>query len=104
MSQWSDLPSFDEVQELLKRRASISAEIRMLELRLQWKEAEISVEKPRNTSVRIIGYDDETREFMLTMREALATKRGELDVLDAELKLLDYRKDIFRALAYRERI
>lgn len=101
---WNELPGFEEVHDFLRKRAALSAEIRVLELKIKLLEAEISVQKPRNTAARVIGYDDETGAAMREMRNCLAYKCGELDEVDAEIKFFDYRKDIIKTLAYRERM
>lgn len=99
---WTDTPNFDEVHDILKRRASLSGRIRITELNIQLLEAEIGLEKPRNTHIRFLGSDG-NRERMQSLRVELVNLRNELDEVEAEIKFLDYRKDIFRAVAYRER-
>ncbi len=101
---WNEAPGYEEVHDLMRRRAGVSAEVRSLELQVQITEALISLEKPRNTAARVVGYDDETRERMLKLRNDLTKKRSELDELDAEVKFLDYHKDIYKAISYRERM
>jgi hypothetical protein len=104
MSGWNDMPSFEEVGDTLKSKASLSAEIRVLELRIQILEAEITQERPRNTAVRIMGYDQETSQSIRQLRAELADKRGQLDEVESKVKFLDYWKDMFKAVSYRERL
>jgi hypothetical protein len=104
MSGWNDMPSFEEVGDTLKSKASLSAEIRVLELRIQILEAEITQERPRNTAVRIIGYDQETSQSIRQLRAELADKRGQLDEVESKVKFLYYLKDMFKAVSYRERL
>lgn len=101
---WNDAPNYEEVHDLMRHRARVSAEVRSLELQVQITEAMISIEKPRNTAARVVGYDDETRERILKLRNDLATKRSELDELDAEVKFSDYHRDMYKAISYRERM
>lgn len=99
---WTELPSFDDVRAWLQRRAKITAEIRVLELRIQMREAETGLRNPRNTAIRVLG-DEESRDLP-TLREALVDKRNELDDVEADIKLFDYQKDVFKTLSYRERV
>lgn len=101
---WQEQPSFDDVKSALRQRASLTAQIRVLEYELQELQAKISLEKPRNTAVKIVGYDEETRMALQGINHSIINLRCQLDDVEAEIKFGEYHKDMFKALAYRERI
>jgi hypothetical protein len=97
---WTNLPSYEDIAGLLRTRAAVTANIRVLELQIQIAEARISLEHPRNTAIRVVGNESHD---ILSLRDALIDRKNQLDELEAEIKLFDYQKDVFKTLSYRER-
>jgi hypothetical protein len=103
---WKELPTADVVYGWLKRRAVVQANIRSLSLGISIEEARISMEKPRDKAVRVVGLGgiggDDTP--VIRLRRELDAMQRELDDLDAEIKMFEFRKDVFKSLSFKERV
>jgi hypothetical protein len=99
---WKELPTSDVVYGWLKRRAVAAARARMLALDISIEEARITQEKPRDTAVRITGIGGTGP--IQGMRRALAEAQAELDDIDADIKMFEFRRDVFKSLSFRERM
>jgi hypothetical protein len=103
---WRSLPSADVVHGWLKQQAGLKAEIRVLQLEISIQEATISRLKPRDKGVRLIGLaqDDAQEEpIVLQIRRQLAATQAALDAVEVELEMFTFTRDIFKALAFKER-
>jgi hypothetical protein len=100
---WRSLPSADQVHGWLRLQSQLKAKVRSIKLEIQLEEARIGKKKPRDTSARVIGVDEEQSPIVY-LRKALLDAEANLDEIESELKMFEFRRDIFRALAYKERL
>lgn len=103
MLNWSDIPDLDTVRTYILKRGDVRAELTILTTELSFEQARISKAKPRDKAVRIIGLDDESTTTLLDLQRQIAQLRAELDHIDAEIDFNTYHKEMFKALAYKER-
>lgn len=101
---WNELPGPDEVQHWLSERARLRAAVRFAELNLKIEEARMSKRAPRNTAARVIGVDEESEQTLIGLNVSLLQARSDLDSVEAELEMLDYRKEIYKANSFRGRV
>lgn len=99
---WRSLPSADQVYGWLKLQSNLKAKIRSLKLEISIEEAKITRQKPRDTAVRVIGLEDNSA--ILYLRRELVHAESELDTVEAELRMFEFRRDVFRAISYKERV
>lgn len=100
---WTDPPDHVSVYDALKRRAAIKGELEMLGFRLRIVQAEITKAKPRDTAVRVIGYDEATSKELYDIQYRMAELAGELELVEVDIKYNDYHRDMFKSLSFRER-
>lgn len=100
---WYELPTQEEVHRYLKERAMLKADIETLANALQIAQAQVSQRKPRDTAARIIGIDEASSQQLLSLQNKIAELRGSLALADAEIEFHNYKREIYKALAYRER-
>lgn len=101
--EWSDIPDMLTVREALQRRASIKAQIELVNFDYSLAAAQVGLQKPRNPDARIAGIDEESAGILIPLQRRIVELRGELSRVEEEITFLQYHKDIFKALAYKER-
>jgi len=103
MNSWREEPVFELVQSALKDRGIIKAKIEAFEAELKILQAQMSQKQPRNTSVKIIGIDQESSERLIGLQKELAYLYGSLAKCEAEIDFNKFHLELFKALAYKER-
>lgn len=100
---WSDPPELEEVRAAYRNEAAYTATLRALELRLTILQARISRVTPRNTAVRVVGNNDADRDELQGLYNDIEHQRKLLDETKAEVKFLEFRLEMFKAISYRTR-
>ncbi len=103
MTEWRDAPDLHEVYQQLKQRGQIKAEIGMLENELKVEQARISTRKPRDTAARIIGIDDVSGALLIDLQSRITQLKSELEIVEAAITFSQFHRDMFKAIAYKER-
>src|SRR5258706_7209422 len=101
---WSEAPVCEDVQIMLRDLAQARAQLRLEELRLEILKARMDKVRPRTPHVRIIGVDADSEIELATLQFSVAEFKGIVDRLEADAKFHEYRRDMYRALSYRERL
>ena len=100
---WSELPDYDKVRDALKAQARLKADLRVAELELEIAQAELVRIKPRDSSVKLIGIDEESKQRLHSLHLRVIVLRAQLDELDADVKFNDYVKDAAKVMSYKGR-
>jgi hypothetical protein len=101
---WEELPDVMDVHGALMKQANLKALVKMAKLELEIYQAELSNKIPRNSSVKLVGHDDESRDRLRILLNRLVELESELDVVDAEVKFNSHRIEAAKMLAYKNRI
>lgn len=101
---WNEAPDFDEVRQTFRELAAAKAELRVAELNLQIEQALMDRARPRTPHVRVIGIDDESRERLRVLHLEVTKWRAEVDMHEANSTFLQYRKDMYKAQSYKDRL
>jgi hypothetical protein len=101
---WEILPDAGEVHTSLMRQADLKARLKIAKLELEIYQAELVRSKPRDTSVKLIGIDDETRARVRELLQRVIDVEVELDTVDAQVKFNNHRVDAAKMLAYKTRM
>ena len=104
---WRELPTADFIYKALQHRAVLQAKVRALALEIQIEEAHITQKKPRDKAVRFVGIEDAEHNhppYILDLRRELIKTQADLDMLEAEVKMFEFRKDVFKSLSFKERL
>lgn len=100
---WREEPSFENVQSALKERGITKAQIEALDAELKIEQAFIARKKPRDTSARVVGIDEETQTRLIELQRELAQLRGKLAQVEADVDFNKFHLDIFKALCFKEK-
>lgn len=100
---WDAMPTMEEVREVMQEVATTRAQVRIATLELELFEARMDQIKPRSTSAKKLGVDDATLEESLKLRRQLIDYKNQLDKWEMALEFLNYRKELYKAEAYRVR-
>lgn len=101
---WNELPDILDVHDTLKRQADLKAQLRIAKLTLEIYQATLTKEKPRDSSVKLIGIDAESRAQLENYLRHVAELEGELDKVDADVKFNGHRIEGARAMMYKNRL
>lgn len=101
---WAELPGIDDVYSSLKKQAQIKARLRVAKLELEIYQAKMTQAKPRTTSVKLVGVDEQSEVRLYELLLSVANLESELDELDAEVKFNEYRREAAKIISYKQRI
>ncbi len=102
--QWSELPDITDVRSALKAQAKLRAQLKVAELELEQFQAFLVQRKPRDSSVKLVGVDEQTRIKLDDLLRKVVAIKGELDEVDAEVKFNDFRREAAKIVSYRGRV
>jgi hypothetical protein len=97
---WDSLPDINEVRDALRKQAQLRAELKVARLELEQYQAWLSQRKPRDSSVKLVGIDEQTRLKLDTLLQHVAKLEGDLDHVDADVKFNDYRREACKIMSY----
>lgn len=100
---WEELPDINEVRETLKSQAQVRARLKAAKLELEIYQAKMVQRKQRDSSVKIIGVDEETEKRLRQLLNDVLALESQLDELDADAKFMDYRKEAAKIMSYKGR-
>jgi len=101
---WEELPDITEVRSALFNQADIKAQLKIAKLDLEIYQAELTKEKPRDSSVKLIGIDDTSRGRLQDLMNRVRHLESDLDRADAEVKFHAYRLEAAKMIGYKTRI
>ena len=101
---WAELPDISDVRDALYTQANIKAQLKIAKLELEIYQADMAPQKPRDSSVKLIGIDDTSRAHIQELLNRVVSVESELDTVDASVKFHSYRLEAAKALMYRSRI
>lgn len=101
---WEDLPDINEVRDALFNQADIKAQLKIAKLDLEIYQAMMAKEKPRDTSVKLIGVDDQSRDRLQDLLNRVRHCESDLDRADATVKFHSYRLEAAKVIGYKTRI
>jgi len=101
---WSELPDIIDVYKSLQLQADLKAKLKAAKLSLEIYQAELCREKPRDTSVKLIGIDEQSRAKLEGLFNSIAEIESQLDKVDAEVKFNNSRIDAAKVMGYKGRI
>jgi hypothetical protein len=103
MLDWAELPDIHDVRDALKHQADLKARIRIEELQLDILRAVEVQKKPRDTSVKFVGTDEESGARIQKVLHNLIALKNELDAVEADIKFHEYRRDAAKTMSYKGR-
>lgn len=103
-ASWEDLPDIMDVREALKKQAGVRAQLKVAELELEQFQAFLVQRKPRDSSVKLVGIDEQTRIKLDDLLRRVVALKGELDDIDAEVKFNDFRREAAKIVSFRGRV
>jgi hypothetical protein len=98
---WSELPDVNDVYDSLKQQAALRAQLKVAKLQLEIYQAELCKAKPRDTSVKLLGIDEESRAKLAEMFSAILTLESALDEIDAQVKFNSQRIEAAKLMSFR---
>lgn len=101
---WNEMPDALEVYEAMQSMVAARARLRAASLELEIFEAQMAKLAPRNVAARKIGIDEETFERALLLNRALIEAKNELDKWEVLIDFLNFRKEMYKAEAYKVRL
>lgn len=101
---WNDPPDYDEVRQRLDERARLTGRLRSLELELTIAQAKIAKIAPRNPAARVIGTNDENGAELISLQQSIMRTKNDLDVVEAEIDFLNFRRDIYKTESYKGKL
>jgi len=101
---WEEIPNITDVREMLLRQAGLKAALKIAKLELEIYQSELTQKHPRNSSVKLVGVDDESKNKLSQLLRRVIDVETELDIVDAEVRFNAHRLDTAKALMYRGRI
>lgn len=101
--QWNEMPDLLTVREAYTRRAQLRGELTIQTGELAIEQAHVGMAVPRNPHARVVGADEASGAVLLTIQRKIHQLRAELDQVEAEIDWNNFHKEMFKALAYKER-
>lgn len=103
MNDWLQLPSVEEVTDVYMTLAAAKRDLRIAQLELQKFQEEEASKAPHGkaTQYRTIGSSREAKEALEALQQELTAYQYRVDVLSAQVEILQYRKDVYRAASYK---
>lgn len=101
--EWSEQPDQLTVRTAIMRRGEIRAALRGLDAKLAIAAAHAGIKKPREPIACVAGIDDEARMILGNIQDQIVALEAELDTIEADININAYHKDMYKAIAYKER-
>lgn len=94
-------PEYDLMIETYKSLGRIKAAIRRKKRQIEYAEEEVmrQVDRPRSNDARLMKNNSTSH-----LKDELAELEAELEIIDAEVKALEFMKTMFNASNYRTRL
>jgi len=94
-------PEYDVMIETYKQHGRLKAKIRLIKREIERIEENITVliDKPRSNEAKKAKLD-----ATVSLKDALADSEAELELVDSEIKALEFMKVMFNASNYRTRL
>lgn len=104
MTSPDQFPDLEDVRNALLNQADLKTQLKIAKLELEIYQAELCQRKPRDSTVRIVGVDDISKQQLAELMRRIIHIEEELDYVDATVKFNSHRVEIAKAISYRGRI
>lgn len=99
-----EFPDLEDVRNALLNQADLKTQLKIAKLELEIYQAELCQRKPRDSTVRVVGLDDVSKQHLEGLMRRVITIEEQLDYMDATVKFNSHRVEIAKAISYRGRI